>query len=140
MSGQRVQDAMTTQLHTVDGLATVAEALAVMKRHGVSSLVVTRRHPDDEVGVVEVARIAAEVIARNRTPDRVHVYEVMAKPVVTLAAAMLSRYAVRLLVDLGLSRAVVVDAARAPIGVVTLRDLVLAEAAGGDADGVGRGD
>lgn len=43
MSEQRVVDAMATELHTVDGLATVAEALIVMKRHGVSSLVVTKR-------------------------------------------------------------------------------------------------
>lgn len=135
MSEQRVVDAMATELHTVDGLATVAEALIVMKRHGVSSLVVTKRHADDEVGVLEVARIAAEVIARNRAPDRVHVYEVMRKPVVTIAATMRSRYAVRLMVDMGLSRAVVVDAAGDPIGVVTLRDLVLAEAGGGDASG-----
>ena len=127
MSENRVQDAMATELHTVDGLATVAEALAVMQRHGVSSLVVTKRHADDEVGVLEVARIAAEVIARNRAPARVHVYEVMRKPVVTIAATMLSRYAVRLMVDLSLTRAVVVNAAGDPIGVVTLRDLVLAE-------------
>lgn len=75
------------------------------------------------------------MIARNRAPDRVHVYEVMRKPVVTIAATMRSRYAVRLMVDMGLSRAVVVDAAGDPIGVVTLRDLVLAEAGGGDASG-----
>ena len=122
---------MATELHTVDGLATVAEALAVMKRHGVSSLVVTKRHADDEVGVLEVARIAADVIARNRAPARVHVYEVMRKPVVTIAATMLSRYAVRLMVELSLSRAVVVNAEGDPIGVVTLRDLVLAEMADG---------
>ena len=126
-SENRVQDAMATELHTVDGLATVAEALAVMKRHGVSSLVVTKRHADDEVGVLEVARIAAEVIARNRAPARVHMYEVMRKPVVTIAATMLSRYAVRLMVDLRLTRAVVVNTEGDPIGVATLRDLVLAE-------------
>lgn len=131
MSEQRVEDSMTTELHTVDGLATVAEALQLMRQHRVSSLVVLPRHADDEVGVLEVAGIAAEVVARNRAPDRVHVYEVMRKPVVTIAATMLSRYAVRLMVDLALSRAVVVNAAGDPIGVATLRDLVLAGVASG---------
>ena len=141
MSEQRVEDLMTTALHTVDGLATVAEALYLMRQHGVSSLVVLPRHADDEVGVLEVARIAAEVVACNRAPDRVHVYEVMAKPVVTVAASMLSRYAVRLFVAQRLTRAVVVNAERDPIGVVTLRDLVLAEAArGGETVGAGEGD
>ena len=49
------------------------------------------------------------------------------KPVVTVLAPMLARYAVRLLGDLGLSRTVVVNEARDAVGMVTLRDLVLAE-------------
>ena len=40
---------------------------------------------------------------------------------------MLAHYAVRLLGDLGLSRAVVVNEACDAVGMVTLRDLVLAE-------------
>jgi len=35
------------------------------------------------------------------------------------------RYAVRLLARFGLSRALVVDADRAPVGIATLRDMVL---------------
>ena len=122
----RVRDAMTTELRVVDGLATVAEAVGLMKRHAVSSLVVARRDADDEVGLVEVADIATEVVAKNRPPERVNVYEVMTKPVVTLPADMLVRYAVRLLGQLGLSRAVVVNDERDAVGMVTLRDLVLA--------------
>lgn len=97
----------------------------MMKEHRVSSLVVDRRDADDEVGLVEVADVANDVIARNRAPDRVSVYEVMTKPVVTLPPGMLVRYAVRLLARLGHSRAVVVDDARNAVGMVTLRDLVL---------------
>ena len=70
--------------------------------------------------------IAQEVIAKNRAPDRVHVYEVMTKPVVTVPATMLVRYAARHLVSLGLSRALVADQERNVIGMVTLRDLVIA--------------
>lgn len=121
----RVEGAMVTDLFSIDGLATVSEAMQMMKRHHVSSLVVDRRDADDEVGLVEVADIANEVIGRNRAPDRVSVYEVMTKPVVTLPPGMLVRYAVRLLAQLGVSRAVVVDEARNVVGMVTLRDLVL---------------
>lgn len=96
----------------------------MMKRHDVSSLIVARRDQDDEVGLVEVIDVA-EPIANNRPPDRVNVYEVMTKPVVTVSPAMLARYAVRLLRELGLSRAVVVDEKRDAVGIVTLRDLVL---------------
>lgn len=121
----RVADLMGSKLYTIDRLATVAEAMALMKHHDVSSLAVDRRDEDDEFGLLVVADIAREVIARNRAPERVNVYEIMSKPVLTLPSAMLARYAVRLLVRFELSRAVVVDYERTPLGMVTLRDLVL---------------
>ena len=121
----RVSDIMRTEVHTIDGLATVSEAIALMHRHQVSSLVVSRRDEDDEMGVVLVTDVAREVIARNRAPERVNVYEIMSKPVLTLPSEMQARYAVRLLVRFGVSRAVVVDHDRNPVGVATVRDLVL---------------
>lgn len=121
----RVSDFMRSEIHTVDGLATVSEAMALMHRHRVSSLVVPRRDEDDEFGLIVVSDIARRVIAENRAPGRVNVYEVMSKPVVTLPSEMQARYAVRLLVRFGVSRAVVVDHDRRPVGLATLRDLVL---------------
>ena len=121
----RVSDIMRSEVHTIDGLATVSEAMALMHRHQVSTLVVSRRHDDDEMGVVLITDIAREVIARNRAPERVNVYEIMSKPVLTLPSEMQARYAVRLLVRFGVSRAVVVDHDRNPVGIATVRDLVL---------------
>ena len=125
----RVRDIMVEELHTVDGLATVAEAMALMKRHRVSSLLVNRRNEDDELGLVVVADIARGVIAANRAPERVNVYEIMSKPLLTVPEDMLVRYAVRLLVQFELSRAVVVDHERNALGMVTLRDLIVGAAA-----------
>ena len=121
----RVADLMVRGVVSIGGLATVAEAMAEMKRHSVSSLVVNRRHDDDELGLLTVTDIARDVIAPNRAPERVNVYEVMSKPVLTVRASMLARYAVRLLVTFGVSRTLVVDDAGAPLGIATLRDMVL---------------
>ena len=121
----RVSDIMGPQVHAIDGSATVAEAMVMMKRLQISSLVVNRRHDDDELGLITVSDMAREVIARNRAPERVNVYEIMAKPALTVRSGMLARYAVRLLVRFRVSRALVVDDAGAPRGLVTLRDLVL---------------
>ena len=120
-----VLDVMGGDLHTIDGLATAAEAMATMQRLRISSLVVTRRYDDDELGLITVSDLAREVITRDRAPDRVNVYEIMSKPALTVRSSMLARYAVRLLVRFGVSRALVVDDAGAPRGLVTLRDLVL---------------
>ena len=123
----RVGDIMRTEVHAIDGLATVSEAMALMRRHRVSSLVVPRRDEDDEFGLIHLSDIAGSVIAENRAPERVNVYEVMSKPVLTLASRMQVRYAVRLLVRFGVSRAVVVDHDRSPVGIATMRDLVLGD-------------
>lgn len=122
----RVSEVMIGDVRSIDGLATVSDAAALMRSHSITSLVVDRRDADDEAGLIEIQGIAREVIARNRAPDRVHVYEVMTKPVVSLPATMLVRYAVRHLTTLGLRRALVVDRERNVIGIVALRDMVLA--------------
>ncbi|MDE0487775.1 MAG: CBS domain-containing protein [Gammaproteobacteria bacterium] len=122
----RVSEVMIGDVRSIDGLATVSDAAALMRSHSITSLVVNRRDADDEAGLIDIQGIAREVIARNRAPDRVHVYEVMTKPVVSLPATMLVRYAVRHLTNLGLRRALVVDQERNVIGIVALRDMVLA--------------
>lgn len=116
---------MVTKIVTINGLDLVSDAMALMRRHNVKSLVVNRRDEHDEIGLVLVSDIARSVIAPNRSPDRVNVYEIMSKPVWTVPPEMLVRYAVRLLVRFEVSRAVVVDHDRNPIGIVTLRDLTL---------------
>ncbi len=121
----RVSDLMGSQVHAIDGLATVAEAMATMKRLQISSLVVDRRDDDDELGLITVSDVAREVTTRDRAPERVNVYEIMSKPALTVRSGMLARYAVRLLVRFRVSRALVIDDGGAPLGLVTLRDLVL---------------
>ncbi|HEY9080583.1 CBS domain-containing protein [Magnetovibrio sp.] len=121
----KVEDLMSTTIATIDATATVQEAVVRMRDAGVSSLVAERRDASDEYGLVVVSDIAKHVIAENRSPERVNVYEIMSKPVLTVPKDMNIRYAVRLLVQFGLSRGLVVDEHRAPVGIVTLRDMVL---------------
>ncbi len=121
----KVSQAMTASVHTIDAMATVKDAIQMMRTHSVSSLAVERRDENDEFGLLVIVDIAREVISVNRSTERVNVYEIMSKPVVTLPAEMSIKYAVRLLVRFELSRALVVDSARKPVGIVTLRDMVL---------------
>ncbi len=121
----KVSQAMTASVHTIDAMATVKDAIQAMRTHNVSSLAVERRDENDEFGLLVIVDIAREVISKNRAPERVNVYEIMSKPVVAVPADMSIKYAVRLLVRFELSRALVVDSARKPVGIVTLRDMVL---------------
>jgi signal-transduction protein with cAMP-binding, CBS, and nucleotidyltransferase domain len=119
----KVRAVMTASPLMVDGLATIRDAMDLMRTKNVSSLVVDRRFEGDEYGIVVVQDIAKYVIADDRSPDRVNVYEVMSKPVLTVHAEMDIKYAARLLFRFGLSRGLVIEHNQA-VGVVTLRDLV----------------
>ncbi len=130
----KVEEVMTRTVKTIDSMATVREAMAEMAAAGVSSLVIERRDERDEFGLLGIADIAAEVVAANRSLDRVNVYEIMTKPVVTLDAEMDIKYGIRLLVRVGLSRGLVVDHERNLVGIATLRDMVLAYAMARDAE------
>jgi CBS domain-containing protein len=120
-----VEEVMSRTVYTISPMDTVAQAIGMMREHRVSSLVVDRRDERDEFGLLVVSDVAREVIAENRAPGRVNVYEIMSKPVINLPAEMDIRFAVQLLVKFGLSRALVVDHDRRPVGIVTMRDLVL---------------
>ena len=121
----KVADVMTPDVKTVERMATVKEAIDIMRTEGVSSLAVERRDETDEFGLLVVSDIASKVIGPDKAIDRTNVYEVMAKPVLTLPPDMNIKFAVRLLVRFTLSRALVVNLERKPIGIVTLRDMVL---------------
>ena len=120
----KVADLMQTSLHTIDGLASVQDAIAEMDRLGVSSLMIERRNTDDEYGVVTVRDIAAKVIAEHRSVARSSVYEVMTKPALTVASDMNVKYAIRMLSRFSINRALVTRDDKL-VGLVTLRDMVL---------------
>lgn len=120
----RVRDVMKTEVDMVDGMATVSEALTTMRHVETKSLIVNKRHEHDEYGIVLISDIAKQVLATDRSPDRVNVYEVMTKPVISVDPDMDIRYCARLFEKFGLSRAPVIEN-RKVIGIVSFTDMVL---------------
>jgi len=125
----RVRDIMKDQFDLVDGITTVSEALEKMNHTDTKSLLVDKRNDDDEYGIVLLADIARHVLAKDRAPERVNIYEVMSKPVITVSADMDIRYCARLFDKFGLSRAPVVEHSKL-VGVVSYTDMVLKGMAG----------
>ena len=119
-----VRQVMTPDPEVVDGLATVDAAMALMRQRQISSLVIDKRHPGDEYGLVVVADIASKVIGQDRALERTNVYEIMSKPVISVEGGMDIKYAIRLLDRFGVSRALVLEQGRL-VGLVTMRDMVL---------------
>ncbi len=120
----RVRDVMKTSFDIVDGKMTVAEALETMKHVETKSLIVEKRHENDEYGMVVISDIAKNVLANDRSPRRVNIYEIMSKPVICIDPGMDIRYCARLFERFGLSRAPVVDNGHV-VGIVSFTDMVL---------------
>lgn len=105
----RVKDVMKKEFDVVDGIDTVQSALQKMEHHDSHVLIINKRNEDDEYGMVLLADIAKKVIAKDRSPERVNLYEIMAKPVISVRADMDIRYCARLFNSFGLNVASVVE-------------------------------
>jgi predicted transcriptional regulator len=120
----RVRDVMKSNFDLVDGRSTVMEALKKMKHVETKSLIVDKRHDDDEYGMLLISDVAKKVLAMDRSPDRINVYEIMSKPVLSVDPDMDIRYCARYFERFGLTRAPVVDHGKV-IGIVSYTDMVI---------------
>lgn len=120
----RVKDVMKTKFDIVDGMDTVTQALKKMQHVDVKCLIVDKRHDNDEYGVLLLSDIARKVLAPDLSPDRVNVYEVMAKPVASVCPDMDIKYCARFLDRFELSRVPVIEKKKV-IGIVSFTDLIL---------------
>ena len=119
-----VRNCMRQDVTEIDGRMDVLSALKLMKKVGDTSLIVKRRDESDEYGMLLFSDIAKKVIAQNRAPERVSVYEIMAKPVLTVRPDMEIRYCARLFENFGISHAPVVEDGKI-VGAVSFYRLVL---------------
>lgn len=104
-----VRNIMRKEVTFISGRTSVLEAMRVMKRVGATVLMVEKRDEQDEYGMVSFADIAKQVIGKDRAPERVNVYEIMAKPVISVRPDMNTRYCARLFDNFGISHAPVIE-------------------------------
>lgn len=120
----RVQDVMKRHFDRMDGMTTVKDALLAMKHPETRCIIIERRNDDDEFGLVLLTDIAKKVLAADRAPERVNLYEIMAKPVLGVDPQMRIHHCARLLERFSIMRAPVIQN-RDVIGIVSYHDLVL---------------
>ncbi len=133
----RVRHVMKDGIDIVDGMVTVNQALNNMKYPETRTLIVDKRHEDDEYGVVMFRDIARRVLARDRSAERMNMYEIMSKPVISVDPQMDVRYCIKLFDHFGLSRAPVVENGKI-VGLVSYTDIVLKsiQMQNGDSEGL----
>lgn len=94
---KKAKDIASDKLFYIDGLASVREAIRLMKEKDVQALIIKKRNIADTNGIVTVNDIISGVIIPKKTFDEVSVYEIMTKPVFSIPALLNVKYVPRLM-------------------------------------------
>ena len=111
-------------VHRSNWMKTVADGIKALLEKDAHVIFIDKRNEHDEYGIIVLADIAQQVIAVDKSPERVNLYEIMTKPIMPVEPDMDIRYVARLFYRFGLSLGPVVDNKKI-IGVVGYNELVL---------------
>jgi len=123
-SFQSAKDVMSKNVVFIDGMATAAEAVDLMRKEKVEVLIVKKRDPQDAYGIVLVRDFIKGVIIPDKTSEEVNIFEIMSKPAICVPSSMDIRYVANLLLTVGLRMAPVEENGEY-IGIISLSDLIL---------------
>lgn len=119
----KAADIMTTNVVTIRGSATVANAVHLMKEKSLRALIVERRHEQDAYGIITETDIVYNVAAFGKDPKKVRVYEIMTKPCIAIAPDLGVEYVARLFANTGMRRAPVIEAGKL-LGIISVTDIL----------------
>jgi len=122
----KTADVMNAKYIELDGMKTVTEAVKELKNNDAQVIIVSPRRTDgsDTYGFVSLHDIVKKVLASGRSPDRVNIYEIMSKPVISVMPTLDVRYCAQMFDRFDLSYAPVMQDTQL-LGVVSYADLVL---------------
>ena len=119
----KAKDIMTSNVITIRGSATVAEAIKTMKDKGLRALIVERRTVEDPYGIVTETDIIYKVAAYGKDPKTVRVFEIMNKPCIAVSPDLGVEYVARLFANTRIRRAPVIE--KELLGIISVSDLLI---------------
>jgi predicted transcriptional regulator len=118
-----IKELVVRDVATVSPLSTIREAMQIMQTRKVKSLVVERRDAHDVYGIITYTNILKTIVAEDGDIDLIHVYDICAKPALTISANTHVKHAARMMVNMNVRRLVVVEA-DSMVGIITMNDIV----------------
>lgn len=118
----KAKDIMTTDVVTIRGSATVAEAVKKMNEQGRRALIVERRHDQDAYGIVTETDIIYKVAAFGKDPKQMRVYEIMTKPCIVVNPDLGVEYVARLFAQTHIHLAPVIQ--ETLMGIISIDDIL----------------
>jgi CBS domain-containing protein len=117
------RDIMQTDIATILPELTVQDAAALMRHHGVRSLIVEKEAADDAYGLITFADIVSKVLAYGFDPAEMRVDEVMTKPLIVVNPSLKVELVARLFAQHRIGHAPVLEDHQL-IGIVSMTDLI----------------
>ncbi|MDR2638848.1 MAG: CBS domain-containing protein [Helicobacteraceae bacterium] len=117
------KDIMTREVAMVSPFATLREAMALMNKHKVKALVMEKRHEHDAYGILTYTTLLRCIVAEEGDIDLINVYDVAAKPALTVSRELEIKHVARLMVNQGIRR-IVITLNNKIEGVITMDDIV----------------
>lgn len=127
----QVKDWMMDLVVYVDPDATVMEALALMRRRYINSLIVNVTETNPQFGIITSIDVCDKIVAQERNPSEVKVRDIMSSPLITVHKNMDLKDCSRHMRQNNIHHLPVVDDDGKILGMIAAADfLVAAEAMG----------
>jgi len=121
----KVSEIMITEIEKISPNAKVSEAISLMLKEGIRSLIVIPESGEDVYGIVTVRDVVYKVLAKGLNPNEIEVKSIATKPLVSIDTHCNVTHAASLMANLNLARLVVTELGRI-VGIVTLMDILKA--------------
>jgi len=120
-----VENIMTPseKLVKVSPMATVREALQLMKEHGVRSVIVEKTASSGAYGLVTFKNILQSIVAEDGDIDLLNVYDIAVIPAIAISGKLDVKYAAKMMVTKSIKRLLVTDNNELH-GILTMTDII----------------
>lgn len=120
-----VEKVMTTSenLAIISPMATVREALELMKKHSVRSVIVEKTGANGAYGLITFKNILQSIVSEDGDIDLLNVYDIATIPAISVSAQLEVKYAAKMMVKQSIKRLLVLDNNELK-GILTMTDIV----------------
>ncbi|RLG12889.1 histidine kinase [Candidatus Pacearchaeota archaeon] len=121
--GKKVYEIMNTKLETISSDASVYDAIEKLIDKRIRSLLVVPKKQEEEYGIITIRDIIFKVLEKNLDPQKVKVYEIASKPIITVDKDTSIEEILRLMTKNNIARVFVKDKEKI-IGLVSFFDVL----------------
>jgi len=110
-------------LAIISPMAPVRDALLMMRKTKVKSLIVNKIRPSDAYGLLTYKNILCSIVASDGDIDLLRVYDICSKPAIQVSKELDLKYASQMMVKSNVKRLLVIDNNELE-GILTMTDIL----------------